>query len=143
MTITSMLINPQTAADNSKQIGAFIAVIPAVGTAQTVNPADNQNAAAIANLSPTNWVRANITFVAGITGDATPAQQVHLVPPQGSVQLDFGNLPGSVAGSIGAIDSIVLDTVALPTATGVSEVSALTALAALASATVVLNFASS
>lgn len=137
-TINAAFQAPITA-DNAKAVGAHVAVIPAAGTAQVINPVDGHNSVVMLNVAGGNYVRATITFTAGVSGDATAAQQVVLVPPGGVVALDFSNNPNAVQGELRIIDSISLVSVALPAAT--SEVSALVALTALASATVVLNFA--
>lgn len=137
---TSGTFNAGQTADNDKKIGSHVAVIPAAGTAQVVNPADNQNAVTVYNLSTVNMVRATVTFVAGIVGDATAAQQTFLVPAGGTFSVDFSNNAGSVSGLIGAIESVSFVSVAIPAAT--SEASTLPALAAAAGAVVVANFAS-
>ena len=130
---------PIPAADNAKAIAAYAVVVPAAGTAQTVNPVDNHNSVTVMNFSNVNFVRATITLVAGVTGDATAAQQVQLVPPGGSISLDLQGNPTSPAGNVDAIDSVKIDVVAFPAAT--AELSTLPALAVNAGAQVGVNFA--
>ena len=126
-------------ADNEKAVGSHVAVIPAAGTAQTVNPTDRYNAATFANIG-TNWVRAKFTFATGITGNASNLTQVTLIPPNGFTSVDFSNNPHFVSGAVDAIDAVVVESVALPSAT--AEASTLTAKTSTADATVVINFAS-
>ena len=105
-------VNP----DNAKAVGAHIAVIPAAGTAQVINPVDGHNSVVMLNVSGGNYVRATITFTAGVSGDATASQQVVLIPPGGVVALDFSNNVGAIPGELRVIDSISLVSVDLPAA---------------------------
>jgi len=139
MSTISATFNASVVADNAKAAGSHVAIIPAVGTAQVVNPADGHNGVVFMNVAGGNYVRATITFTAGVTGDATAAQQVTLIPPGATVALDFSNNPAAAQGELRVIDSVSLVSVALPAAS--AEVSSLPALTALASATVVCNFA--
>lgn len=129
--------------DITKALGAHVAVIPAVGTAAIVNPAEDYNGVSLVNARGSNWVRATVTFKAGITGNTVPAAQVQLIPPGGVVNIDLSAEMNYVAGVIGAIDSISLVSVALPVAgTAASvEASTLAAMTAAADATIVANFA--
>lgn len=140
MSTTSGFFSPAHTADNAKAVGSFTAVIPAAGTAQIINPADNMNAVTIMNESTVNRVRAVITFVAGVAGNATPIQQAITLPPGATQSLDFSNNPTNISGVIGAIESITLASVATPTTT--AEASTYTVLTAAAGAILTLNFAS-
>lgn len=125
--------------DKKKAAGSFVVVIPEDGSAQTIDPPDGYDSASIINTS-TVWVRARIVFSSGITGNASAADQVVLVPPSAFVGVEFGNTPGEVAGKVDAINAVVFDAVALPSSTlDSSEIPALTSAAA---ATVIINFAS-
>lgn len=139
MPTISAAFHTSVAADNAKAVGSHVAIIPAAGTAQVVNPADGHNGVVFLNIAGGNYVRATITFTAGVSGDATAGQQCTLIPPGGVVSLDFSNNPAAAQGELRVIDSVSLVTVALPAAS--AEVSSLPALTALAGATVICNFA--
>jgi len=127
-----------TQPDNQKAVGAIVVVIPDDGTAQVVNPPDGYDAATCFNMSA-NWVRARITFSPGVTGNASAADQVVLINPNGFVGVDFGNTPGKVTGKVDAIDAVTFEAVDLPSAT--TDAADLTAKASGAAATIVVNFA--
>jgi hypothetical protein len=137
--IISSFTPASAAADNAKAVGSHVAVIPAAGTAQVINPVDGFNSLTFMNVVGSNYVRATITFTVGVAGNATAATQVVLIPPSSAVSVDFSDNPKASADEIRVIDSISLVSVALPAAS--AEVSTLAALVALAGATVVMNFA--
>jgi hypothetical protein len=139
MSAVSGFFSPSTAADNSKAVGSHFAVIPAAGTAQVVNPVDGYNSVMFMNIAGTNYVRATVTFTASVGGNATVATQCVVIPPASAISLDFADNPKSSPDEIRVIDSVSLVSIAVPATS--AEVSTLSALAALASATVLLNFA--
>ena len=124
--------------DKKKAVGSFVVVIPEDGSAQTIDPPDGYDSASIINTSSV-WVRARIVFSGGITGNASAADQVVLINPNGFVGVDFGNTPGNVTGKVDAIDAVTFEAVDLPSAT--TAAADLTAKASGAAATIVVNFA--
>lgn len=137
MSSTSGSIGVLPIADNAHVIGSHYVVIPAAGTAQVINPAEDYHALTVYNLSAV-LVRALVTFKAGVTGNATAAQAVQLVPPNGVMSFDLSSNTNSVNGEIGSIESVTFTPVAVPATS--TEGSALTALTANAAAMLIANF---
>jgi hypothetical protein len=120
------------APDLAKEVEAFLVRIAAgVGVAAVVNPAQPQSSVTVYNVS-NNWLKATWTFTAGITSLGTAATRVSIIPPGGTLSLDAADegSTDSVAGSIGAFDSVSLVPVDVPVAAGVVEAGTLTAAAA-------------
>ena len=126
-------------ADNAHVLGSHFVVIPAAGTAQVVNPADDYHAMTAYNLGSV-LVRATVTYKAGVTGNATAAQATQLIPPSGVMSFDLRANVNAMAGEIGSIESVSFVPVGVPAAT--TEGSALTALTANAATNLVVNFVS-
>ncbi len=129
--------------DVAKAVGSYWVNILAAGAPATVNPADDYNSVSIENYIGTVAVRATITFKAGITGNVALATQTQIILPGRTDNLDFSSEANGVAGSIAAIESIVLTPVTPPAVAtaAVVEGSTLVPLTANAACQMVLNFA--
>jgi hypothetical protein len=142
MAMTGGSFSAPLSPDLSKEVGSFVAAIPAgAGVAQVVDPAVPVQSATLYNTSP-NLVRATFTFTAGIVALGVAATRCILVPAGGTATVDFADHDGDNA--VGALDGInSISVIAVIPGTVTTEASTLLAATAAVAGNVYINVASS
>lgn len=145
LTSGSFALTPvPVAPDLAKEVEShIITIVAGAGVAQVSNPAQNQQGFLVFNNS-TNLIRGTVTFSAGIVAAGGAATRTFLIPANGTLAQDYADesTTDSVAGSIGAIDSISFVPVTAPAAAGVAESSTLAVATAATAGNIIVDYLS-
>ncbi len=148
MSLTSGSFNAPiapVAPDLAKEVEShIITIVAGAGVAQVSNPVQPQQGFVAFNVS-NNLIRGTVTFSAGIVAAGGAATRTFLIPANGTLAQDYADesTTDSVAGSIGAIDSISFVPVTAPAAAGIAEGSTLSIATTASAGTIIVDYLSS